>query len=124
MDTIRDFDFQLGSLVLMCNTKVEKSLNRKMQLWYLGLLIIVSWNRGGAYIICKLNGSILHQPVAAFQLLPYLTQESIPFDISSLDINTERLWELEHTNLQDDEDLPNIGDLESDSDGNDEDSTD
>ncbi|KAG5640152.1 hypothetical protein DXG03_000908 [Asterophora parasitica] len=122
--TVRDFDFQPGSLVLMCNTKVEKSLNRKMRPQYLGPLVIVSQNHSSAYIVCELNGSILHQPVATFRLLPYLTRESIPFDISSLDINTEHLWELEHTDLQDDEDLPNIGDLESDLDGDDKDSAD
>ncbi|KAG5641107.1 hypothetical protein DXG03_005983 [Asterophora parasitica] len=120
--TVRDFDFQPGSLVLMHNTKVEKSLNQKMHPRYLGPLVIMSWNCGGAYIVCELDGSVLHQPIAAFQLLPYLAWESIPFDISSLDIDMEHLWELAHTDLQDDEDLPDIGDLESDLDGNDKDS--
>ncbi|TFK78078.1 hypothetical protein K466DRAFT_507784 [Polyporus arcularius HHB13444] len=34
--TIRDFDFQRGALVLMRNTAIEKSLNRKMRPRYLG----------------------------------------------------------------------------------------
>jgi hypothetical protein len=27
--TLKDFDFQHGSLVLMCNTQIEKSLNKR-----------------------------------------------------------------------------------------------
>lgn len=34
--TIRDFDFQPGSLVLMRNTAIEKSLSRKMRPRYTG----------------------------------------------------------------------------------------
>jgi hypothetical protein len=34
--TLKDFDFQCGSLVLMCNTQIEKSLNKKMHTRYIG----------------------------------------------------------------------------------------
>jgi hypothetical protein len=59
-------DFKLGDLVLIQNTAVEKALNRKMHPRYLGLLILISWNRGGAYIITELDGSVFYHPVAAF----------------------------------------------------------
>jgi hypothetical protein len=43
---IRDFAFRRGNLVLMRNSQVEMSLNKKMQPRYLGPLIVVSRNRG------------------------------------------------------------------------------
>jgi hypothetical protein len=48
--TLKDFDFQHGSLVLMHNTQIEKSLNKKMHARYIGPLIVVSHNYGGAHI--------------------------------------------------------------------------
>ena len=69
--TIRDFNFQKGDLVLMRNTAIEKSLNRKMHPQYIGPLIVISRNFGGAYIVCKLNGAVFDHPIAAFHLIPY-----------------------------------------------------
>lgn len=70
---------------------------------YLGLLMVVSRNQGGAYILCKLDGSVLHQPVVVFWLIPYLAQEQIPLPLSALDINTAKLQELEETDLVNDD---------------------
>jgi hypothetical protein len=64
--TIRNFNFKHRNLVLMRNTVIEKSLNKKMRTRYLGPLIVVACNRGGAYILAELDGSVLHRPIAAF----------------------------------------------------------
>ena len=40
--TVRDFNFGRGDLVLVCNTAIEKALNRKMRARYLGPLVVVS----------------------------------------------------------------------------------
>ena len=56
--TICDYDFKLGDLILIHNMAIEKALNRKMQARYLGPCIVVSRNRGGAYIIVELDGSV------------------------------------------------------------------
>ena len=40
--TIHDFDFKAGALILIRNTAIEKSLNRKMRPRYLGPLVVVS----------------------------------------------------------------------------------
>jgi hypothetical protein len=53
----------------MWNSAIEKSLNRKIRARYLGLLIVVSRNRGGAYILGELDGSVLHRPITVFQFL-------------------------------------------------------
>ena len=64
---------------------------------YLGPLIVIERNYGGAYILCELDGSVLHRPVAAFRLLPYFPQKSIPLPRNFLDIDSERLERLRET---------------------------
>ena len=111
--TIRDFDFQRGDLVLIRNTAIEKALNRKMRPRYLGPLVVISRNKGGAYIVCELNGSVFDRPVAAFRVIPYFARKSIVLpDLSDfLDIDTGRLREMEDaSSLGDDDDsLDHIG---------------
>ncbi|KAI0063721.1 hypothetical protein BV25DRAFT_1783852, partial [Artomyces pyxidatus] len=66
---IKDFAFPKGALVLMRNTAIEKSLNRKMRARYLGPYVVLSRNRGGAYILAELDGATFDRPVAAFRLV-------------------------------------------------------
>ncbi|EPS92516.1 hypothetical protein FOMPIDRAFT_1137680 [Fomitopsis schrenkii] len=92
--TIRDFDFKSGDVVLMRHTQIEKSLNRKMRPRYTGPLFVVARNRGGAYIICELDGTVFHRPVAAFRVIPYMARSNIPLPEGFLDISNRRLDEL------------------------------
>ena len=95
--TVHDFNFSCGDLVLVQNTAIEKTLNRKMHARYLGPLIMVSRNKGGAYIICELNGSVFDRPIAAFQVIPYFARKAIALpDLSYfLDIPLECLHDME-----------------------------
>lgn len=92
--TIRDYDFKARALVLMRHTQIEKSLNRKMRAQYTGPLVVVSRNRGGAYVLCKLDGSVLHRAVGAFRLIPYLARTEIPLPSNFADISDKCLAEL------------------------------
>jgi hypothetical protein len=103
--TIRDFDFKRGSLVLIRNTAIEKALNRKMRARYLGPLIVVLRNRGGAYVLCELDGTVLDRPVAAFRVIPYLARQSIPLPDNFLDITPERLRAMGDSESLGDDDL-------------------
>ncbi|PCH37004.1 hypothetical protein WOLCODRAFT_29993, partial [Wolfiporia cocos MD-104 SS10] len=94
-NTIRDFDFKKGDLVLIRHMQIEKALNRKMRPRYLGPLIVISRNKGGAYIIAELDGAVLDRPIAAFRVIPYVARKRIPVPENLLDISTERLRELE-----------------------------
>jgi hypothetical protein len=95
--TLKDFDFQSGSLVLMCNTQIEKSLNKKMRARYIGPLIVVLRNYGGAYILSELDGTVLHHPIAAFHLLPYFPHKLLPLLPDIIEINDICLQDMEHS---------------------------
>jgi hypothetical protein len=108
--TIQDYTFEQGDLVLMQNTKIEKSLNKKMKPQYLGPLIVLSKNKGGAYILCELDGSVLHNPVGAFRLIPYFARKSIYFPEGVEDVHMKRLRELEEQEYFEGED--ELGDIQ------------
>ena len=106
--TIKDFDFKLGDLVLVRNTAIEKALNRKMRARYLGPLIVLSRNKGGAYVIAELDGSVFDRPVAAFRVIPYFARSKIdlpPLE-ELLDVSERRLRELRDSPEIDPEDGP------------------
>jgi hypothetical protein len=69
-------------------------------------MIVVSRNKGGAYIICNLDSTLAHAPIAAFRVVPYLAQKSI--DIPDLeehiDMSVARLRELEYSTTADPDD--------------------
>ena len=90
-----DVFFQRGALVLMRNIAIEKSFNCKMRPRYLGPYVVLSRNRGGAYIVSELNGAVFSRPVAAFRLIPYRARRAIVVPTEALDITPARLRELE-----------------------------
>ena len=104
--TICDYDFKLGDLILIHNMAIEKALNRKMWARYLGPCIVVSRNRGGAYIIVELDGSVFGWPIATFSVIPYFARGSIvlPPLGSLIDISAAWLNEMERDMIADQED--------------------
>jgi hypothetical protein len=75
---------------------------------YLCPLIVISRNRGGAYILAELDGSVFDRPIAAFRVIPYFARRRIdlpPLD-NLLDISQQRLAELENTDNTDLDDGP------------------
>ena len=104
--TIVEYNFKLGDLVLIRNTTIEKSLNRKMRARYLSPVIVISQNKGGAYIVSELDGSVFDHPIAAFRVIPYFARQCInipPLD-ELLDISARRLRELEDSTTADPDD--------------------
>ena len=106
---IRDFHFKAGDLALVRNTAIEKALNKMMRPRYLGPMVIVSRNRGGAYIICDLDSTLAHAPIAAFRVIPYFAREhlNIPDLEQHIDVSVSRLRELEDMTVPD-PDYPEI----------------
>jgi hypothetical protein len=66
---------------------------------YIGPLIVISCNYGGAYILLELDGTVLHRPIAAFHLLPYFPCKLLPLppDIIDIDIDDTHLQDMEHS---------------------------
>ncbi|KAJ8093755.1 hypothetical protein PM082_009615 [Marasmius tenuissimus] len=73
--SIRDFNFKRGDLVLVRNTRFDKTIGHKARMCYIGPLIVLSRNRGGAYIVCELDGTVWKQPVDWDKFLDISTPE-------------------------------------------------
>ena len=87
-------------LVIIKNTAVEKSLNAKMCPRYLGPYLVVSRNRGGAYILAETDGGPSH---CSFRVLPYLARKApIQFTSTDFDVDSRRIRELEISTEQGD----------------------
>jgi hypothetical protein len=108
--SIKDFNFKLGDLVLIRNTAIEKALNRKMRARYLGPLIVISRNKGGAYILAELDGSVFDRPIAAFRVIPYFARTALDIPPLSdlIDISNERLKEMEDSEVMDPDDIEDV----------------
>jgi hypothetical protein len=95
--SIKNYDFKPGRLVLVRNTEVEKSLNSKMTLRYMGPMVVIRRTKGGAYLVAEMNGAMFHDRIAAFRVIPYEARYSIqlPANIQKfIDISEKTLQEL------------------------------
>jgi hypothetical protein len=70
-NTIRDFDFSPGALVLVRNSSIETDLGRKSKPRYVGPMVVVRRSINGAYRLAELDGAISKLRFAAFRLVPY-----------------------------------------------------
>jgi Integrase zinc binding domain len=103
---IKDYRFEPGDLVLVRNTEIENSLNKKMKPRYTGPMIIVAVNKGGSFIVAELSGAVWQNKVAKFRVIPYLPRQKIevPEGIKKM-IDTDEVG-LNKISSQPDEELP------------------
>ena len=82
VSTIQDYDFPIGSLVLVHNSHVEKELNRKTKPHYLGPMVVICCTTRGTYILSELDGAVSRLCYAAFRIVPYFPRsvDNIPMD--------------------------------------------
>jgi hypothetical protein len=101
---IRDYKFQPGDLVLVRNTAIESSLDKKLKPRYMGPMIVVAINKGGSYILAEMTGSVWQQKVAKFRVIPYFAREKIEIPEGIMAIIDADESELEKIRAQPDED--------------------
>ena len=67
--------FKPGDLVLVWNSQIERELDKKSKLRYLGPYQIVRRTKAGSYVIQELDGAISRRGIARFRLIPYIPRE-------------------------------------------------
>ena len=95
---IKDLVFEPGDLVLMRNTAIESSLDKKMKPRYEGPKIVVRRNKGGSYILAELTGAVFQQKIAKFRVIPYFARKNIGISkdiLKELDIEEAMLDKIE-----------------------------
>jgi hypothetical protein len=103
---IVDFDFKAGSLVLVRNSRIEESLNRKTKPRYTGPMVVVRKTVGTSYVVAELDGTQSQLRVAGFRLIPYLPRSSTSIPIVS------NISDDEDTTEDDPEDVQFLASLE------------
>ncbi len=63
-----------GELVLVRNSQIEMSHNRKHKVRYLGPYVVVSQSENGYYWLKELNGALWKHKITPSRLLPYITR--------------------------------------------------
>src|ERR1700761_3929730 len=83
---------------------------------YLGPLVVVSRNKGGAYIVCELDGTLYHNPVVAYRVIPYFARDYIelPNFEKYSDVSVRRLREMERSTAADPNDPTALRDSSAD----------
>jgi hypothetical protein len=105
--SIIDFDFQPGALVLVRNSSVETSLDRKTKPRYFGPMVVIRRSKGGSYILGELDGSLSKLRYAAFRLLPYHSQVHLDVSFDDLSrISPDELDDITHDSPHPEQDWP------------------
>jgi hypothetical protein len=102
---IKNYKFTTSDLVLVQNTAIKKSLDCKMRLQYLGPYIIISCNTSSAYILAKLDSTILKNTIGTFQVVPYHPRKAIPLPniFNIINITCTELQQRKQLNEEDNE---------------------
>ncbi|KIN96548.1 hypothetical protein M404DRAFT_33154 [Pisolithus tinctorius Marx 270] len=107
---IKDHNFAPSTLVLVCNSRIEKELNQKTKPWYTGPMVVLCRTTGGSYLLAELDGSISKLRFAAFRLLPYHPQSQTCTTVTCITGLDDE--ELDHL-LEEAEDDPTDDDVEA-----------
>ena len=99
--------YESGELVLVRNTAIEMSHDRKHKPRYLGPYEVFKRTQGGNYKLKELDGAILQYKYAAFRILPYITRnhEFMQEDHDWADVNDQTETDSQNKSDSEDSDL-------------------
>ncbi|KAF8815136.1 hypothetical protein BYT27DRAFT_7038868, partial [Phlegmacium glaucopus] len=83
-NTIVDYDFKPGELVLVLNKKIEAEVGRKGKPRYYGPMMVAARLRSGAYRLAELNGALAKNKYAAFRIVPYYRRSRNNIDVTEI----------------------------------------
>lgn len=70
-NSLHDYKFDPGSLVIVRNSKFDKTLSDKTKPRYFRPMVVIRRTKGGSYVLGELDGSLSKLRFAAFRLMPY-----------------------------------------------------
>jgi hypothetical protein len=70
-NTIPTYQFAPSDLILVCNSCLEASLDRKTKPQWIGPMVIVQQTTHRAYLLAEIDGAISKLRFAAFRVIPY-----------------------------------------------------
>ena len=76
-----------GDLVLVANSSIFRSLNKKSKPRYIGPYRVIRRNQGGAYILSELDGTVILSKFAAARVVPYIARDMSTIRLLSQDEN-------------------------------------
>jgi hypothetical protein len=88
---ITDFDFKPGALVLVRNSAIELSHNRKSKPRFFGPMVVVRKTSRKSYVLAELDGATGKLHYAGFRVIPYYARShaSVPVTQITDDNNDE-----------------------------------
>ncbi|KAJ8580868.1 hypothetical protein M405DRAFT_752695 [Rhizopogon salebrosus TDB-379] len=89
-NTIHDYDFKPGTLVLVLNKKLEAASNAKCKPRYFGPMLVVSRSQNGSYRLAEVDGTLSKLKFAAFRLIPYHARSQSSLEVTQF-LNPEDL---------------------------------
>jgi hypothetical protein len=81
---LKDFNFDVGSLVLVRNSRFSTDIGGKTKPRYLGPMVVLRRTIGGSYLLAELDGSVSRLRYAAFRLAPYYPRDRTRMEVTTI----------------------------------------
>jgi hypothetical protein len=111
-----------GNLILVCNSRVEASLDRKTKPRWIRPMVIVCQTTHGAYILTEMDSAISKLRFSAFRVIPYHARQRMNIDLETFCVFPDADEETEDAEdeMEMDEDIQETAGLEEEVPSNDE----
>jgi hypothetical protein len=113
-NTIHAYQFAPSDLVLVRNSRIEASLDRKTKPRWIGPMVIVRQTTHRAYILAEMDGTISKLRFAAFCIIPYHARWRMNLDLGTFFVFPDANEEMEDAEdeMEADEDIQETAELE------------